>query len=50
MIVRLLLLLLVFGCVLNGQEELVMAEKVIGEKSRRNREFRITIVSLRKIF
>jgi hypothetical protein len=49
-IVLLLLLVVVFGCVLNGQEELVMAEKVIGEKSRRDGEFRISIVSLRKIF
>lgn len=45
-----LLVVVVFGCVLNGQEELVMAEKVIGEKSRRNGEFRISIVSLRKVF
>lgn len=41
---------MVFGCVADGPEELVVAEEVVGEKSRRNGEFRISIISLRKIF
>jgi hypothetical protein len=37
-------------CVVDGPKKLVMAQEVVWEKSRRNGEFRIIIISIRKIF